>query len=281
VSLDALDRPVKLGFCAEAHFEEVDYGCQRRGHLLWAPDGSALVWNDAAGIWLAEVGSEPHLLVANSFPDDVQAYSAWAWSPDGHYLLAWINYSEGSSQSVLDVRTGQVIPIPDTGEYPEPVARVNWLADGRLFVVRRQDSAGDLTHSVAAEIWRVSPADQALLLDQTFPVADNAEGNPTLTDVTRLADGRLAFGVQSFSPTDAQTRGLYVFAPDGSGPSKLTGLPPAADEWVELTWAPDGSGAFVRWPGSGSLLYAPGDGSAVYDLSAALGDDICCLSWLK
>jgi hypothetical protein len=281
VRMDALDQPLKMGFCAEAHYEELDFGCQRRGRLLWAPGDAALVWNDAVGVWHAELGGEPRLLVPNQLPDDPRLFGAWAWSPDGDNLLAWIGYYEGVSQAVLDVRAGQVIPVPETFEYGEQAARANWLADGRLLVVRRLGSVGDLTHSLAAEMWRVSPADQALALDYTSPVAHAAPGNPTLTDVERLADGQLAFGILSFSPTDAQTRGLYVFAPDGAGLSKLAGLPPAADSWVELSWAPDGSGAFIRWPSDGSLLYAPSDGSAVYEIGSALGDKVCCLAWLK
>jgi hypothetical protein len=300
VRTDAADLVIELGECGRLETDGLSLRCLNWGRLLWSPNGAPFVWSDGYGLWLGQVGRAARLLAPNhtDVSDEAQVFSAWAWSPAGDYLLAWINHFEGvsqatgalryqgSSQAVVDVASGNVIPIPDTFESGEPVARASWLTDGRLFVVRRVGSVGAESHlpeaySLFAEIWHISPADSALALDQTLPIVDNAEGSPTMTGIERLTDSRLAFGILSKSNGDYETRGLYTFAPGDARLRKVTGLPPISDYRVEPTWAPDGSGAFIHRSAGGRLLYAPGDGSAVYEVGRALDGDECCLTWLK
>jgi len=284
VRIDAPDERIEVGHCGEVRSLEFEWGCGGRGRLLWSPDNHRLVWNDAHGIWSAELGQQPQLLVSNSSGrNGNRAFSAWSVSPSGRYLLTWINYYEGGSQAIVDIQTRQVIDVPDTFEYPELVARVTWMRDERLFVIRRVTESGLDNYSLFGEVWHPDSANGgSLVRDETFPIPVSAGDFPFFTTPVQLDDGRLAFAVLNASNANYQTRGLYTFTPDDTMPHKANGLPPVSDYYYsDVFWSPDGSGAVVQGQQGGSLLYAPADGSALYDLRPVLGDNVCCFAWLK
>lgn len=208
-------------------------------------------------------------------------YSPWSWSPTGTHLLTRVGHYEGEHYAVMDVQTGAIIAVPQSVEYPWPVTRMTWMADGRLFVVRNTQTSQELPTSLSGEIWRIDPVGEALVLDEQFPIVAEAEGNPTALGPMQLTNGQLAWGIISQNSADYQTRGLYTYSLGSVGLQKVNGLP-VSDEWwaLQLSWAPDGSGAFLRSPYARTTLYAPSDGSALYDLTAALGEDACCFAWL-
>jgi len=183
----------------------------------------------------------------------------------------------------VDVQTGHVFDIPDSEEYGFVHARTAWMEDGRLFIVRNVLVA-DLRHSSqAGEIWHVGPDRDALVLDQSFLIADDTEyvEAAAIGEPVQLPDGSIVMSVLSDSRTAFEQRGLYAYTPGEAGVRKLNGLPPIVPYWaIEIAWSPDGSGALVYFPEPATTLYAPSDGSASYDLSGALGGEVCCFTWL-
>jgi hypothetical protein len=258
--------------------DEYLWGCNSRGRLLWAPGSATLAWNDGRGLWLGGPGQEPRLLASNSL---VGSHSASAWSASGQYLLGWVSYYEGGSQAVFDARSGTIIHIPGTAEYPEPVARITWMHDERLFVVRREGTPGIDGYSLSGEAWRINLAESGMRLEEDFVIASEAYGYPVMLEPVTLDGGALAFAILSQSNDDFHTRGLYAFAPGDAAPIKVNGLPPVADHWVESVWAPDGRAAIIHLRESGTVLYVLADNRSIFDLTPALGDRLCCFAWVR
>ncbi len=301
VRTDTPDQPREVGACFKVESIEYSRGCLRAGALVWSPDSSTLAWNDGAGVWLAEPEQTPRLLIAHKVPDTVQPklarfapwtspptggsddafYFPWTWSAAGDYLLTYVGHYEGAHYAVISVATGLSIEIPNSDEYPWPVVRATWMADGRLFVVRQTQDADSIHFSMSGEIWRLDTDTAAFVLDQLFPIVTAAEGELAQLGPSFLVNGQLAWGITNEIGTDYQTRGLFTYTLGDAAVRKVNGLPVTRDWWsAVITWAPDGSGALVHFPYTPSLLYAPADGSALYDLTPALGEGVCCFAWL-
>lgn len=168
-------------------------------------------------------------------------------------------------------------------EYPELVARLTWMRDERLFVIRRVTGSGLDNYSLSGEVWHIdSTNSDSLVRDETISIPVSADDFPIFTSPVQLDDGRLAFAVLNSSNANYQTRGLYTFTPGDTMPHKANGLPPVSDYYYsDVSWSRDGGGAVVQGQQGGSLLYAPADGSALYDLRPVLGNNVCCFTWLK
>lgn len=286
VSTAGPNQPITIGPCSGVATDDYTSECLRGGRLVWSPDSSTLAWNDSAGVWLAPPGAAPTLLLANlpagAVRGEVAYYTPQSWSPTGRYLLLRVGHYEGSHLAVLDIESGVVSRVPNSDEYPWPVARATWTLDDRLFVVRSLQATEDTPYALAGEVWRIDPAAAALVLDQLFPIVEAAAGNPAAVGPAVLPNGQLVWGVVSASREGYATRGLYRFVPGDIGSQKLTGLPVSSAGWtVEIAWLPDGSAALVHFGESRTTLYAPTDGSALYDLTSALGEGVCCFAWLN
>ncbi|MBI4770422.1 MAG: hypothetical protein HY784_08450 [Chloroflexi bacterium] len=277
VRTGGLHERVEVGYCAEVRSDEFVRGC---GGMVWSPDSQSLAWSDALGLWLAAVGQgAPRPLLENKHDgwEHTRAYSAAAWSPAGRFLRLWISHYEGGSQAILDMQTGQLADLPDSFEYPEPLARAAWLPDGRLFALRSTNTGEG--YALHGEVWRMEPGSADLLvLAASFPITATGREGFTFFAPEVLEDGRVALAVVNPSNADYQSRGLYVVAPDELTVRKLTGLPPGS-RGMQVLWSPDGASALVRDWSTGRLLYVPADGSALYDLRPAMGENVCCFTW--
>jgi hypothetical protein len=292
VRADAANQPREIGYCAEVVLPP-DYQLGCRG-LVWSPDSHSLVGGDGQGIWLSDLEAPAHLLVANYIgPPDTRglfSYVPISWSPMGRYVLVSVRYSEGRSRALLDAQAGHLADVPNSNEYIGPSALITWLQDGRLFIFRPRDEQGEF--NMTGEIWRVDPALPELLSrESVLPLELPKENYPAALE--QLQDGRLAFGMLNASSSDYLGRGLYFVAINANRPSKQIGLPPNDetsdhDFYLEILWAPDGSGAIVRDFYNNLLIYAAIDSSALYDLRPIFDlqphdgiPPVCCFAWVQ
>ncbi len=197
-------------------------------------------------------------------------------------MLASVLYSEGRSHAVIEAASGRIIPIPESYEYLMPVVRPTWMSDGRVFLLRQSEALGLSRTYIVAEILSLDVQSGTLTLDATYPIgtSQGSEGYFYAAQPVQLANGQLAFGLPRDELKSHMVPGLYLYT-DGDGSlRKVSGLPPTNSLEAHTHWAPDASGVFVQLGQFGQVLYAPGDGSALYDLTGALGEYVCCFTWL-
>jgi hypothetical protein len=268
VPVRAAGEPVEIGFCGPADPDEFDGLC---GGLQWSPDGQALAWHDARGVWLARRGADTPVQLIAQEERTFYFIAQNGWSPSGQALLvgAAVPFSEGFyGYRVLDVAGGRLAELPEVGMQVRPA----WL--------RSAEAAGDrlfLIAGLSGEIWRVDPA-SATIVERESSFALTGDNSITPAYAAVLADGRLAYALLGDEATPDDVRGLYVADPATLEPRRLNGLPPAVHgEYMGLldqtvSWAPDGSALAFDYQVERTIVYVPADGSAAVDVRAVLGD---------
>lgn len=239
------------------------------GNLAWHPDNQNVVWGDGEmGVRLYNVTArEPQLLLASPRSGgDVTVYGPIAWARNGRFLLMWRSAIEGGDRVVLDVPTGQVMPIPNSFVYADPHwTAVTWMQDDRLLVSRPQLSGEQLRPPVV-EIWRVNPDQVQLVLEETDALAVAPSG---IAAPLHLESGR--FGFLLYNPIALDANGVYLLKGFGDQLDRVNALWPAATAWdIVAAWNPDGSGVIIRQANAG-VFYAPTNNSALYNIQPALG----------
>lgn len=248
------------------------------GNLAWHPDNQNIAWGDGeTGVRLYNVtAKEPQLLLASQHDGaNAAVYGPTAWASNGRFLLMWRSIIEGGDRVVLDVPTGQVMPLPNSLVYADPHwPEVTWMQDDRLLVSRPQAN-GDLLQPPVLEIWRVNPDQGQIVLEETdtLPVAPSGISSPF-----HLQNGRFAFLL--YNPTALSVNGVYILKGLGDQLDRVNALWPAATNWdLRATWNPDGSGVIVQQTNVG-VFYAPTDGAALYSVQPALGQWLHDFYWL-
>lgn len=291
VRTDAPDHRIEVGFCSEERSQREWRTCMG---FRWSPDSRAILWSDARGVWLAELGQDAKLLVPHTIGiSPTQASSTVelrTWSPLGRYLLVGIGHSGGWNWGVIDTEIGRAVELPDMLEGSRWGPQVTWMKDGRLFAVRPGDMRSGASPS--GQIWRLESAgDFGLILEKAFLIDVAAENYPMAP--TQLKDDLLAFALLNASTTNHEERGLYFVDLDELVPYKVNGLPLAGriqdpvedvdknDFGVKINWAPDASGAIFQDQYQATVLYVPTDGSVLYDLRPVLGGWSCCYVWSR
>lgn len=274
---------IEVGYCAEQVTEAVRLEC---GGFLWAPNSQTIAWNDAHGIWIAELGRPGQLLVPHDpYGLGGRLFRLSNWSPHGRYALvvAGIYNTDAGSYGVMDTQTGRMADLLPISLGPGP--RITWMQDGRLLITRPGDRLSGT--QPAAEIWSVDAGrDPMLSREMEFSFGVGAENFPT--SPTQLNDGRLAFALLNENNINYIERGLYIVDLNDLTPRKVNGLPPAQDDrlLMDALWPPDGTGAIVQdWSFSERMLwYVPTDGSPLIDLRPVMdeGDfQACCFVWTR
>ena len=118
----------------------------------------------------------------------------------------------------LEVQTGHIAVVPDALLFPLQNARLSWLQDGGLFVVRHGEAGAEMLP--IGEIWRVAHTEGeiSLHLDESFTFSASSNTYPTAP--TQLQDGRLAFVLVDQKDTDLSASGLYIVDPQVDFPKR-------------------------------------------------------------
>ncbi|MCA9926933.1 MAG: hypothetical protein KC419_00595 [Anaerolineales bacterium] len=242
------------------------------GGITWHPSSDFFTWTDSEALWLFNLsGSEPHTLLANqtSDPASTQVFQGISWAQNGRLFLLWQQAWEGGSRVVLDVPTGQVIPVPDSFVYADPFpTEVSWMQDDRLLIAR---STIGSSRSAALELWRVNVEEGRLVLEEST----QPDGPFSIAGGVHLQDGRFAYAL--LNQDDPQGSGLYLQISLTELPERANGLIPAFIA-PDVFWSPDGSGAVVVQ--NGYVLYAPANGEGLWDGTAVFGSRARDFVWL-
>ena len=284
VRTHGLTQPRQVGLCGTPTSSDVTAQCIHK--LIWSAHNQ-LTWSDSTGLWVATTDANSATLLApNTFipPTSIKTYTPWAWSPGGRYLLTWVGHYEGSSQAVIDSKTGQVAEVANSFEYVNPGVRLSWLADDRIALVR----PGSLYDKVmpSLEFWLLrNRVDLQLHLALSVTIPITVESIPTAP--LRFPNGNIGFAVLNSHQESDQERGLFVW--DQEQIQRVNGLPLSAENPAmsglamlagELYWSYNGSGAILQDLELGYLLYVPTDGTPLYDLRALMGDYVWGITWL-
>jgi len=289
-----LDQPaskIEVGLCSE----RTKPGPRRCMGFLWSPDSRVILWSDADGVWLAQPGQNPKMLVPYTI--GVSPYvgestvELRSWSPLGRYVLAGIGHPTGWILGIVDTQNGHVVEIPSMLEGAGWKPSMIWMHDGRLFSLKPGNFGKGIRPT--GQIWRIDPGnDLAVKLDQEFIIDVPPDNYPTAP--IQLIDHRLAFALLSTTLSNNDARGLYTVEPNRFVLSKVSSLPPAGlskdyeipaiDEVnfaVSIDWSPDGSGVIYQDGNQATVLYIPTTENRSYDLNLSLGEGECCFQWSK
>ncbi len=286
--LNELDQKREVGHCGSQQTREYEWGCKG---LLWSPDSQSIAWADGNGVWLVELGGTPRQLTqtAVTMPDKHQAqgvYTLRQWSSSGRYILLQIGHYEGSSFGILDVETGQTVPLPDSYNYAYSGPVVTWMKDERLFVGRPGRVDIDLRPSL--ETWRMDVSN-GMALTMTHGLTLNVSPENAPVGLGQKADGQLALALVNRSNSNYTDRGLYFGDSHTWSVKKVNGLPPMGMEnimvggslySIDVLWTTDGHGALIVDRDSQQVLYASTTEPAVYDLGPLLGKFASSFHWI-
>lgn len=254
-------QPREIGACADF--------C---GGLLWHPNNELVLWADGDALWMYNVsGNTPEQLVQNTLGSaaDTSLFRPVSWAGNGRFLLVAEQLWEGSRMAVLDVPSGQILAVPDTGYYADPFPpEVSWMQDDRLLVLRA-DIAGQRHTSL--ELWRVQPDAGQLVREEFYDLDANAAG----AGAVHFENGRFGYGL--LAQSDVMVSGLYVQTSLSEPPERVNGLAPAFVA-PNIVWSPDGSGAVVVQ--NQLALYAPSSGDDLYQMTAVFGPWAHHFAWL-
>ncbi len=239
--------------------------------MVWHQDNNFFVFGDKRGLLLYNLSaSRPELLASSD--DDTEfgrSFGPLSWAKNGRWLLLWLGTGvEGSTQAVFDVPTKQLVTIPHTFQYADPlVAELTWMQDDRLFMVRAETENGP----AIGETWRVNMEAGAVQRDESVVLSTEVV-HPTAP--VHWADGRFGYGL--LAEDGGEGTGLFQRIAFNEPAARVNAVP-AALYAPEIAWLPDGSGAAIAQ--QGRLYYAPVDG-ALYDLATAVGPWAHSLTWL-
>lgn len=278
-----------IGYCSSinADNQEHKYGCDG---LIWSPDGEAILWGDAQGLWERNLLTfELRLLLPNDLSHTVEwegrfkIYSPIDWSPGGRYLRLLVRHYEGSSQAIFDRQSGRVIPIPNTFFYTEiEQTGYCWLENDQFLSVETQGEREKPITKVT--IRSISPDELALEVEASIMLP-----SAPFTYVVaprQLGNGSLVYAVVSYTFDNPPTDGLFWLADLTDTPQKMNHLPVFLSLEAEVNWVPDGSGAIVgHFDGSSyepDFVYVPANEPTAYAIQPLLGESVSfySLTWL-
>ena len=281
INVSRVDRAsiAEVGYCVEGSSVELNGECYT---YLWSPDSRSILWSDARGIWLADIGQPARLIIAQGKDVGEQIYIPSAWSPSGQFILsnnAFVD-SDVGCYGILDARSGDIDEsFHACVSIGAPGIDVIWLQDDRLFVTRPAYWEDDRLPTL--EIWSVSPGvDKLLTPEKTFSINIDPQKNWPANPI-QLRDGRIVFFVLNNDNADYQSRGLYLTTSNLDAPVKVNGVPPLMPDnfYAEILWAPDGSGAIYHDWDTEMLLYIPTSENTLLDLRPFLGDHAPNFIW--
>jgi Tol biopolymer transport system component/predicted Ser/Thr protein kinase len=176
-----------------------------------------------------------------------------AWSPDGKTIL--VPASQGAMKgmvSAVDAVTGAIHVVSDLWLY---VRNVQWMPDGRSFVLEGSDSIG-----VSGQLWQV-----------VYPSAERRRITNDLSNyagVSLSADGALLATVQS-----SRQAKIWIVPPAGGEGREIDeGRSGRATGANGISWTPDGRIVFTANAGSVMQLWSVGaDGADLRQLTTGEG----------
>ena len=199
-------------------------------------------------------GGDPRVLASATAPDQFRS-DGLAWSPDGTTILVAATSTRPGVPAVVyavDVATGAARP---TGEPWGFVRDIQWMPDGRSYLVTALDFSGQAN----AQIWRVTyPASERTRLTNDLN---------TYVGISLSADAKSLVAIQTET-----TAGVYVAEGPGKEPRKLSGGPGRADGNNGMGWLPDGRLVYSSTAaGLPQLWIADGDGGNARQLTSLAG----------
>ena len=246
------------------------------GNLVWHQDNQFVVFRDRDALWLFDINAtQPELILEHikmtsdqngSFVNP-KTYVPISWASNGRYLLIWQGGYEGSQRAVLDLPTKQVMLIPNTIAWVDPMfAEVIWMQDDRVFVVRPDVE----NHAALGETFRVNIESGTMDIDETVVLSTDLI-HPTAP--MHWENGRFGYGL--LAEDWNENVGLYqriAFNEPAEQVNSLLGATFAP----EIAWAADASGAAM---GKGGRLYYAPSGGELYRLDT-IGQLTHDFTWL-
>lgn len=263
--------------------------------LVWAPDSSAIIWNDSHGIWGGdpqETGS--HLI----HPNFVEVYDPKGnkseievdfeqinWSPLGRYVLTRVVPSDSnvSWYAVLDSVSGRLEQIQDSYETGQATVGAGWNNDGSLYIGRSGDPAQQTPpfiqrwHLLATHDDLLLPGEVYPIISDEFPFETSRPGRDSSLCLNWLLSNRddsLNLGV-TLPDTNMKPALFYLDWEDGSL-HKLFTLP---NNPMDILWSLDGGGA-LTFEQSDKILFIQFSSGLTFDLRPVLGENAHSFTWL-
>jgi Tol biopolymer transport system component len=199
--------------------------------LAWSPDGTLLLFEDAAGLWLVDVSG----IIVKSFPfEDLcpkgcATVGGYEFSPDGT-MIAFdrppITTSGEGVVALLELATGHVTELASTA--PEGSDAPHWSPDGTRLTFARQPGgpAGATLYMVNADgsnLHQYVPLDLYAIEPRWSP------------------DGSLIAFLSVDTP-DLVAGEIYAVRPDGTGLRRLT----TGGVSIRPEWTADGRIVYAR-----------------------------------
>ena len=273
------DEPTAVGPCADMATVIADLTVRRAClGVLWTRDSQNMLWSDANGIWLRHVAATEATLILPATTMSEEAflplYHLREWSLNGRYLMLSVTTQlQQTETAVLDLVTNELLTIPGTlVSEGTGYVEVDWMQDGRLFVIREQDEQEQVAPSL--QLWRLN--DGQLILEET--TALKLPPHTRLQDAVHFITGRFAFTLVGDDPL---VSGLYLMASSNEQPQRVNGLPYIAGK---TTWLYDNAGAIMAMPGRDDAVVflgvEPGRG-IVYEIRPFLGHHTSQFAWLS
>jgi Tol biopolymer transport system component len=200
----------------------------------WSPDGTLLLFEDAAGLWLVDASGT----IVRSFPFEevcpIQCRSLeyYEFSPDGTMIAFERTPTKTSGESVIalmDVGTGQVTEIESTASSGNDAP--HWSPDGTRLTFARQPASW--VNGEKATLYMVNV--DGSNLHQYVPL-DLSAIEPRWSP-----DGSLIV-FSSTTPDPKEVSDIYVIRPDGTGLRRLT----TGRASIRPEWTADGRIVYAR-----------------------------------
>jgi dipeptidyl aminopeptidase/acylaminoacyl peptidase len=210
--------------------------------LSWSPDGTRLLLEDAAGLWLADASGT--VVQSLSFevlcPIGCPTVSGYEFSPDGAtiaFARPLVTIPEESVIALVDVATGHVTELASTASDRNDAP--HWSPDGTRLTFARQQVGPSRATLFMVDV-------DGSNLHQYVPL------NLYAIEPRWSPDGSL---IAFFSDEEPGGGDIYAVGPDGSGLRRLTS---------------DGAASRPAWTANGRLVFA----HAVGDPSAPTGFEL-------
>jgi hypothetical protein len=280
--------PEVLGVCIGSQNED----CR---DFSWSPDSQMIIWSNPNGIWAADLSDLPgYLLHPNRITvtdpkgdeDEIEVeFRTFNWSPRSRFVLLDVIPSDYGVrwQGILDSSSGQIVQVPQSIDYSELNACVNWTQEGDLLVGHSEPD--DEESAPRIDIWKIMPTKSELLV-QEQEIQLNPDNFPTVSEeedsedvffpnwLNQVNDSTFNLGLCHVDSTLAPI--LYQLDIDQNELKEIVAIP---NNSIDIFWSPDGSGALILGR-NGELLYAPFDGSVMRDLREILGEGAYNFNWL-
>jgi len=229
--------------------------------VTFSPDGRqiaflrGLIVEGTTQLVIADVtGGNSRALATAVAPDRFQSEGV-AWSPDGKTILTTASSTRPGVPVIVyavDVTSGAARPIGEPWGF---VRDVQWLPDGRSYLVTALDMSG----LASPQIWQV-----------TYP---GGERSRVTNDLNAYFGASLSHDGQSLATVQAETiAAIYVAQGADKPPLQVSGGPGRADGFNGIAWMPDGRIVFSSTAsGLPQLWIADGDGQNARQLTSLRG----------